>query len=107
MSLKDDVLAGLADISEWMGNPVFTWQGEEYSCAAGSAGASLVLGEGGFEQQADLVLFVAKSAFTDGIFPAEQQTLVYNGATFRIGKIGTDPMGATLKLTLTSATRGA
>lgn len=89
-----------------MGYPVFTWQGEDYSCAAGSAGATVVLGEGGFEQQADLVLFVNRTAFSDGLLPKEQQTLTYNTRVYRIAKVTGDATGALVKLACVSKSKG-
>jgi hypothetical protein len=89
-----------------MGGPVLTWNAEDYACVAGSAGGTLVLDEGGFERQADLVLIVDRNRFTDGLLPKEQQTLVYQARTYRIAKVTLDAMGALVKLACVYKARG-
>jgi hypothetical protein len=85
---------------------VFTWQSEDYECCPGSAGETLILGDGGQEQQADLVLNVRRALFASDILPRETQTITYQSKAYRIATVHLDPSGAAVKLICVSAKRG-
>ncbi len=107
MSLLTTIQADIAAIAADMGNPVMTWQDEDYACIAGGAGDSLILGDGGYEPVvAELALHISRALFTDDILPKAQQTLTFRGKTYRIGTVTLDPVTALVKLLLVSANRG-
>lgn len=106
MSLLDTIRADLAVIAADMGNPTFAWNGEEYSCVVGSGAETLVLGDGGFEVSADLLLVVNRALFTDNILPHEQQKLTYKSKSYRIAKVTLDPVGAVVRLACVATARG-
>ena len=107
-ALGDIVASDLATIEQDMGSPAFTWQDETFTCLPGSAAETLVLGDGGLEVQADLVLNVRKVLFTDNIYPRPQQTLTYSldNKTYRIASVKQEPLGVYLKIILLSAKKG-
>jgi hypothetical protein len=106
MNIADTIKRNLATISSMMDNPTVIWHNEEFACVAGSAGNAFILTEGGQMKQADLVLVINRDLFTDGVIPQSKQTVIYKDQTYRIGKVTTDPMSATVKLTCESATKG-
>jgi hypothetical protein len=106
MPFRDAVTGGLERIASRLGNPSFDWQDESYECCPGSAGETLILGDGGQEQQADIVLNVRRALFASDILPREQQTITYQSKAYRIATVHLDPSGAAVKLICVSAKRG-
>jgi hypothetical protein len=104
--LTDIIRSDLSVVAADMDNPVFTWQGDDYACIAGSTNSLLTLGFGGFERGADLVLIVDRSLFADGNLPDPQQTLIYKTRTYRVMRVVLDPMSAVVKLVCVSYTKG-
>ncbi len=107
-ALGETITADVQAIAADMGNPSFSWNDESYECLAGAVADTLVLGDGGLEQQADLALNVRKELFTDAILPRPQQKIIYalDGRTYRIATVNLDPLGVLVRLLCVSAKRG-
>jgi len=105
------------EINAEFGYPVFIWQGNNYNCIPNSYRVSRELEEGGFVSDLMLEIIVNRydvwtdsPVFPGDVIPAPQQTLQYNGNTFRIQAVmnspvfdhqdgsQTSPNGATIKI---------
>jgi hypothetical protein len=100
-----DINRGFKVLERALGGPVFTWKGKDYPCIANEAESSKVFGAGGFALEADLVLFVRDDVLPD-VGPAEKETVVYRGKTYRIDKIGNLPGDGQIKLMCNTPTAG-
>ena len=106
MAFKDIVNSGIGRISARLGNPLFTWNGEDYICVPSSAGEIRSLEEGGFSVDADLVLTIKSDSFTDGNIPKSQQKLTYRNRGYRIITVKQDASTAIIRLFCQDDSRG-
>ena len=106
MSLQDQIKADLALISTDLGNPIATWKGEEYEVVPGSSGDVWTLEEGGFSDDADVILNIRKELFTDDVYPASQQLITYLSKVYRIITARADASGAFIRLFCADNSRG-
>ena len=86
MSLKDTIQADLATISTDLGDPVFTWNGEDYLCIPSSTNVDEFLGIGGFNINYARTITVNLNLFTDTIYPREKDRVTFEGTEYRIEK---------------------
>lgn len=100
--IKDDLQVIEAEF-----NKTLNWKGEDYACIPASAGEASILEIGGFAVSVDIVLCVRRELFTDGIYPEQQQTLTYNGETYRIARVRNEPFDVFIKFDCVSDSRGA
>jgi len=105
MSLKAIIEQDLLVIQADFGNPVFTFAGTDYPCHPGSGGSELILGQGGYEQVADLVLVVRAIDIADITLRA-QNVITYNSKVYRIAKLIESPTQAFYRVVCVSNTRG-
>lgn len=78
MSIPTEIAADLAELEAEM-LQTFTWNGSDYPCMSGSARRGKRLGSGGFMVEADLVLFVRTSHFSE-----DNLILLKSGAKNRV-----------------------
>lgn len=106
--ISREITRSLREVEKDLGKPVFTWAGEDYQCSPNEATASKILGLGGFELSADLLLFVRKAVLVKGT-PQEKQTLTYPGKAgrkYRIDKLGVLPGEEVITLVCIDASEG-
>lgn len=111
MSLADEQLADMAEISDDLGNPVFRWKGTDYPCVPSSYSVTKKLDIGGQAIDYDLIIKIARNLFNDGAGPfpndSGQQKGTFKGRTYRIERVINAETDAFLKLVCNSAIKGA
>ena len=86
MNLQDAIPFALEKIEGYLGDKSFTLNGEEYACHVGSTAETAQL-DGLYTAGISKILVVRKELFTDGVYPREKQTLIYNDVTYRISTV--------------------
>lgn len=84
MNISETITSALQQIEGFMGDKVFTYNGEDYPCISGGVSETAQLVSGGFEVGFDKVLVVRKEVFTDGIYPTKKETVLFGAKTYRI-----------------------
>ncbi len=106
MTLQETMQIDLDIIRKDMGNNTFTYNGETYFCIPSSMGEGKTLEMGGFEVEAEKVLTINRTAFTDGIYPQPLEKITYNNHDYRIAKIVNNGNSAFLRLFLVDYVKG-
>lgn len=92
--------ADIAAITKDMGDITITWNGEDYVCVPSSTNVEGDLGVGGFNEQVDRAVTVAKDLFTDEVYPKQMESLTLDSKEYRIQKVITNGNDAFLRLLL-------
>ena len=80
----------------------FTWNGTDYPCVASQTTLSQPLAAGGFALEADLTLYVRRSALP-GAAPTENQTVIWRTRRYRIDRAIDLPGAGQVKLICNAA----
>jgi len=86
MTIAEEIAADLLELESEIPK-TFTWNGSSFPCAVSSDRRSKRLDSGGFEPEAELVLFVRVELFGSGGRPASKQTLTYAEKSWRIENV--------------------
>ncbi len=115
MALPDEISADLAELEIEMSSDgitpnTFTHNGGEYPCAPGSVTRKKTLGSGGYELDADLILFVRSIHFPDpadhDARPETEERITYQSRRYKIMDV-VSPVGEPfLKLICIAAEKG-
>lgn len=105
MTFKEVIETDLLTIQSTMGKPVFTFAGTDYPCHSGSPKGELVLGVGGMEQIADLVL-VVRVIDLGSTTIRSQNVITFRGISYRVARVVESPTEAFYRLLCVSNTRG-
>jgi hypothetical protein len=111
--LQYEIIDGTKDIEEQMGNPYFTWQGNNYNFVPSVAEFARQLENGGFRIEKLLTGTVrllnldGSNTFT-GAKPTAQQKIVYSidGLTYRVEMVRNDPTGSYFRIKAMCESRG-
>ena len=105
--LGSQIESDLQAIEADMGSQTIIYKTETYVCTPATGRETLILDVGGFERQADLVITIRMSLFTDAVYPASQEKITYNSKSYRIADVKEDATHTFMKLICVSATRGS
>ena len=104
------ITTGLLYSEDVLGNPIFTWQGNDYISIPSISQFKRELEEGGFSLDDMLVLKVRLFDVNGGdIFttqPTPQQIVTYAGKNYRIESLHRDPTLSYIRMVCSSTTRG-
>lgn len=116
MSIATLTKAALTRLRGDLDSPVFTWKGAEIPCVPNMLGVGSIVAAGGYEMTTGLSLYVDRAEFltvdstlvsvdselctSDSNVPTPMsgKTVVYQGATYRIGTARFSPCGTFLVL---------
>ena len=105
MSFSSTIYDSLKRIETRLGNPILTWQGEEYYCIPSGNGDVLTVELGGFSGDKTVTFKLRLDQFSD-VFPKSQQKLTYNEIEYRIDMVRKDLTNTFTILTCVDTTRG-
>jgi hypothetical protein len=88
--MNNQLEVALKFIEKFKGCKTFTYKGETFPCNVGDEAAIANLEWGGFRQKIEEVINVRKSVFVDGIYPQNQDSIIFNGKIFIVEKVATD-----------------
>lgn len=102
-SLKDEIIADLAEIEDEFDNLTFTYNGNEYDCIASVSTYNKTLDIGGFRLVRQLNMTVrlldtyGSNIFTNTI-PQPQEKITFQDTNYRIQHVHTHPTGAYIRI---------
>jgi len=99
-ALQDTIELGLTQIESIQGDNTFTFDEESFPCHVGTQTVSSVLETGGLDETQQNVLVVRKSAFTDGIYPQEDEKITLKEVVYYVETVSTDPTDTFLNIVL-------
>ncbi len=85
--LQTDLLAFCLENESDMGNPVITWNGNDYVCLPNTLNASIQSNKVGYNPYGDFRFRVRLNQFTDGIYPDRKQFITYQGDKLQIKQV--------------------
>jgi len=100
MSLKDERAADAAELLAEIGEPV-VWNGQTYNAIITAVDLSDVLQVGGFGENYDFTVKIAKAALGDAR-PKLNDPIEFDGITYRIAKTSESPTYPMVTLTVRS-----
>jgi len=107
MALPEIIQEDLRSIENALGNPTFSWSNQTYACIPATVENQLLLEDGGFQTATSLVLKCRREVFTDGNIPESQDTITFNGVSYRVDKVRQDVFNAMVVIHLVNPNRGA
>ena len=100
MSIKHEKAADLAGVLDEVGEPV-TWNGRTFKAIITSIDSSETLQIGGFGEDYDFTVKIAKSAMGRAR-PKVNEAIQFDGNTYRIAKVSESPAYPLVTLTVKS-----
>jgi len=100
MTFQETIESGLKQMETMLGSKEFTYDGEVFKCHVGTQTVSSVLETGGFDETQTIVLVVRKSVFDDGIYPQDNEKIIYNEVTYYVDVVNFDATDSFLNIVL-------
>lgn len=85
--MTDLIYNGLITMEEALGNPVFTWKGENFLCVPNTVNDISNVINTGFNEDADFRMTVRLDQFTEDIYPALNDWITYLNYRFLVRQI--------------------
>lgn len=87
ISTNQFILNGLTQMEAMLGNPVFTWKGEQFRLVPNTLNDAEKASEAGFTENADFRMTVRLNQFTPNIYPALNDYIQYQGHKLLIKQV--------------------